>query len=138
MNVRINKNTPLASFPGWLVDGQMQKPPQRVALVTGLKSDKVAHYEYLHTNVWPAVTRIIKERHIRNFSIYKCEINGQPFLFSYFEYTGTDFDADMARMAANPEIQRWWKETDSCQLPLPAAAAKGKIWSDMTELYYLP
>jgi L-rhamnose mutarotase len=34
--------------------------------------------------------------------------------------------------------QRWWKETDPCQIPLPPAAAKGKIWTDMKEVYFLP
>ena len=43
----------------------------------------------------------------------------------------------MARMAADPETQRWWKETDPCQSPLPDAAAKGKIWSDTKEVYFL-
>jgi L-rhamnose mutarotase len=45
---------------------------------------------------------------------------------------------DMKKMAADPETQRWWKETDPCQLPLPEAAAQGKIWSDCTEVYHLP
>ena len=60
------------------------------------------------------------------------------YLFAYLEYTGTNFDADMKRMAADPETQRWWKETDPCQSPLPDAAAKGKIWSDTKEVYFLP
>ena len=33
--------------------------------------------------------------------------------------------------------QRWWKETDPCQEPLPAAAAQGKIWADTKEVYFL-
>jgi L-rhamnose mutarotase len=41
-------------------------------------------------------------------------------------------------MAANPEAQHWRKETDACRIPLPDAAAKGNIWSEMTEIYYLP
>ena len=97
-----------------------------------------AHYEDLHAHPWPAVNKAIKDCHIQNFSIHKIEINGQLFLFAYLEYTGKDFDADMKRMAADPETQRWWKETDPCQLPLPDALAKGKVWSDTKELYFLP
>jgi L-rhamnose mutarotase len=138
MNAHISKNISPPSFSGWLVDGGKQKTSQRVACVTGLKPEKVAHYEQLHTHVWPAVNRMIRECHIRNFSIHKCEIDGRPYLFAHFEYIGADFDADMARMAADPEIQRWWKETDLCQLPLPDAAAKGKIWSDMKEICFIP
>jgi L-rhamnose mutarotase len=111
--------------------------PERHAWVVGLKPDKAARYEYLHSHPWSSVNKTIKDCYIRNFSIHESDINGRLYLFAYLEYTGTNFDADMNRMAANPEIQRWWKETDPCQLPLPDAAAKGKIWSDTKEVYFL-
>ncbi len=114
-----------------------QKPAQRFAWVTGLRPEKAARYEELHAHPWPAVNQMLKECHIRNFSIHKREIEGKLYLFAYLEYTGSDFEADMKRMAADPETQRWWKETDPCQLPLPEAAAKGKIWADTQEVYYL-
>jgi L-rhamnose mutarotase len=109
----------------------------RYAWVTGLKPEKAARYEDLHAHPWPSVNKMIKDCHIQNFSIHEREINGQLYLFAYLEYTGTNFDADMKRMAADPETQRWWKETDPCQSPLPDAAAKGKIWSDTKEIYFL-
>ena len=115
-----------------------QKPSQRYAWVTGLKPDEASHYEDLHAHVWPGVCKTIKSCHIQNFSIHEREINGQLYLFAYLEYTGTNFDADMKHMAADPETQRWWKETDPCQLPLPDAAAKGRIWSDTKEVFFLP
>jgi L-rhamnose mutarotase len=114
------------------------KPPQRFAWITGLKPEKAEYYRQLHAKPWPAVNRMLKECHIRNFSIHEREIDGKLYLFAYLEYTGQDFDADMKRMAADPETQRWWQETDPCQSPLPDAAAKGKIWSDTKELYFLP
>ena len=103
-----------------------------------MKADQAAHYEDLHAHIWPGVNKTIKACHIQNFSIHEREINGQLYLFAYLEYNGTNFDADMARMGADPETQRWWKETDPCQSPLPDAAAKGKIWSDTKEVYFLP
>jgi L-rhamnose mutarotase len=115
-----------------------QKAPQRYAWVTGLKPDMAARYEALHAHPWPAVNKMIKACHIPNYSIYEREIDGKLYLFSYLEYTGTNFDADMKRMAADPTTQRWWKETDPCQQPLPDAAAKGKIWSDTKAVYFLP
>ncbi len=112
-------------------------PVTRYAWITGLKPEKAARYEDLHAHPWPAVNQMIKDCHIRNFSIYEREIEGKLYLFAYLEYTGTNFDADMKKMAADPETQRWWKETDPCQSPLPDAAAKGKIWADMKEVYHL-
>jgi L-rhamnose mutarotase len=120
-----------------LIGCAAHRPPQRFAWVTGLKPEKAQYYRQLHAHPWPGVNRMIKACHIRNFSIHQREIDGKLYLFAYLEYTGKDFDADMKKMAADPETQRWWKETDPCQLPLPDAAAKGKIWADTQEVYYL-
>ena len=106
--------------------------------VTGLKPEKAEYYRQLHAHPWPGVNRTIKACHIRNFSIHEREIDGKLYLVAYLEYTGKDFAADMARMAADPETQRWWKETDPCQSPLPDAAAAGKIWSDARMVFHLP
>ena len=111
--------------------------PRRFAWVTGLKPEKAAYYKQLHANPWPGINRMLKECKIQNYSIHLKEIDGKPYLFSYLEYTGDNWEADMKKMAADPETQRWWKETDPCQAPLPDAAAQGKIWSDMEEVYYL-
>lgn len=112
--------------------------PQRFAWITGLKPDKAAYYEDLHTHPWPGVLKQIKASHIQNFSIHEREIDGKLYLFAYLEYTGTNFELDMKQMAADPETQRWWHETDPCQSPLPDAAAAGKIWADTKEVFYLP
>jgi L-rhamnose mutarotase len=114
------------------------RPPQRFAWVTGLKPEKAEYYRQLHAHPWPGVNRMIKECNIQNFSIHLREIGGKLYLFAYLEYTGADFEADMKKMAADPETRRWWAETDPCQTPLPDAAAKGKIWGDTVEVYYLP
>jgi len=111
---------------------------QRYAWVTGLKPEKAEHYRQLHAEPWPGVLKEIKLCHIQNFSIHEREIDGKLYLFAYLEYTGSDFEADMKKMAADPETQRWWKETDPCQLPLPDAAAAGKTWADTKEIFYLP
>ena len=109
---------------------------QRIAMVTGLKPEKMAYYKQLHADAWPAVQKKITECNIKNYSIYLKEINGQLLLFSYFEYAGLNFDEDMKKMAADTATQRWWKETDPCQQPLPDAAAKKEIWSNMEEVFH--
>lgn len=109
---------------------------KRYGSVTGLKPEKLAYYKELHANAWPEVLKKIKECNIRNYSIYLQKINNDYYLFSYFEYAGTDFEADMKKMAADPATQRWWKETDPCQQPLPEAAAKNKVWTDMEEVFH--
>jgi L-rhamnose mutarotase len=120
-----------------LTGGGAKPAPQRHGWITGLKPEMAARYRELHAKPWASVNRKLKECHIENFSIWQTQIEGKLYLFAYLEYAGADFEADMKKMAADPETQRWWRETDPCQLPLPEAAAKGKIWTDMTEVYYL-
>ena len=116
--------------------GVNPKKIQRFGMVTGLKPEKLEYYKQLHAAAWPGVLKKIKECNIQNYSIYLQKVAEQYFLFSYFEYTGNDFDADMKKMAADSTTQRWWKETDPCQQPLPDAASKGQIWSSMEEVFH--
>lgn len=117
---------------------QNEKPMhiQRYGSITGLKPEKLAYYKRLHANAWPAVLKKIKDCNIRNYSIYLQKVNDNYYLFSYFEYVGSDFTADMKKMVADPTTQRWWKETDPCQQPLPDAAAKKQIWTTMEEVFH--
>ena len=109
---------------------------ERYGMVIGLKPEKVAYYKQLHAAAWPGVLDKIKECNIRNYSIYLKEVEpGKIYLFSYFEYTGNDFAADMARMAADPLTQKWWKETDPCQYAVPLHGDK-EWWSRLAEVFH--
>jgi len=114
------------------------RPVRRFHAVTGLRREKAGYYFKLHAAVWPGVLKMIEQANIRNFSIAVKEIEGKLYLFSYYEYVGDDYEGDMKRVAADPETQRWWRETEPCQLPLPDAAAQGIIWSEGKEVFYTP
>jgi L-rhamnose mutarotase len=109
---------------------------KRFGMVTGIKPEKIEYYKKLHAKAWPAVLNKIKECHIQNYSIYIQKMEGKYFLFSYFEYTGSNFDDDMKKMAADSTTQRWWKETDPTQIPLPEAAIKKQTWTNMEEVFH--
>lgn len=115
---------------------QKTSAPLRYGMVTGLKPEKIEKYKKLHASPWPEVQKRISECNIQNYSIYLQKIENQYFLFSYFEYSGSDFNADMKKMAADSMTQKWWKETDPCQLPLKEALAKHQIWSSMEEVFH--
>jgi L-rhamnose mutarotase len=109
----------------------------RIGMITGLKPEKEADYRTLHANAWPGVLKGIKDCHYRNFTIRLVELNGNLFLIGYLEYVGKDPAADAAAAKAIPVNKRWWKFTDACQQPLPAAAAKGEIWDGLEEIHHL-
>jgi len=109
---------------------------KRYGSIIGLKADQIDEYKRLHAAVWPAVLDMIAKCHIRNYSIYLRKLpDGNHYLFSYFEYIGSDFAADMAIMAADPTTQDWWSHCIPCQEPL-ADRAEGEWWANMEEVFH--
>lgn len=109
---------------------------KRYGMVIGLQPDKIEEYKKLHAAVWPDVLRMIQRCHIQNYSIYLHQLDdGRHYLFSYFEYVGTDFPADMAKMAADPTTQKWWDVCKPCQNPLRNRAGN-EWWANMEEVFH--
>jgi len=106
---------------------------QRMAMVIGVKPDRIEEYKRLHAATWPDVLAQIRSSNIKNYSIFLRE--PENLLFGYLEYHGADFTADMARMAQDPKTQEWWTHTDPCQTPL-ASASKDEHWVMMTEVFH--
>lgn len=105
---------------------------ERFGSVIKLRPEKYNEYVELHSNVWPEVLNMIRKCHIKNYSIYFKD----GFLFSYFEYHGSDFSSDMKKMAADPKTQAWWKITDPCQEPLDSRK-EGEWWASMEEVFHV-
>lgn len=104
---------------------------KRIAQVIKLKPDQKSLYLQLHENVWKSVQQQIHASNIRNYSIF---LHGD-LLFSYFDYAGDDFQADMDRMAEHEETKLWWTLTDPCQEPVPEAQP-GEWWHTLTEIFH--
>ena len=110
---------------------------KRYGSVIGVRAEKLEEYKKLHAAVWPGVLQMIKRCNIRNYSIYLRKLgDGNYYLFSYFEYMGSDFAADMAIMAADPTTQKWWAVCKPCQLPLDDRASD-EWWAGMEEVFHL-
>ena len=104
---------------------------RRFGQVIGLKPEQIEAYERLHAAVWPDVLATIAACNIRNYSIFRYN----DLLFAYFEYHGDDYEADMAKMAADPKTQEWWKLTDPLQEPVEPRAP-GEWWATMREVFH--
>ncbi|GCE21973.1 L-rhamnose mutarotase [Dictyobacter kobayashii] len=104
---------------------------QRYGQVIKVKPEAVTEYEHLHANVWSGVLSTIYDCNIRNYSIFRYD----TWLFSYFEYVGNDFAADMQKMAADPITQKWWTYTDAMQEPVPLHK-EGDWWTMMKEVFH--
>jgi L-rhamnose mutarotase len=109
---------------------------KRVAQLIKLRPEKNDEYKEIHAAVWPEVLATIAAANIHNYSIFHW--NG--LLFAYFEYMGSDFDADMAKIAADPKTREWWQLTDPMQQPVEgnsSGSIEGNWWRPMESLFHV-
>ncbi|KAI9059724.1 rhamnose mutarotase [Trametes sanguinea] len=110
---------------------------KRVCQIIKLKPEHAREYMALHAAVWPGVLAALARHHIADYSIH----HHAPLrlLIATFKYTGSDYDADMRGIAADPETQRWWKLTDGMQESLVegATGSGGELpwWLELPEVF---
>jgi L-rhamnose mutarotase len=105
---------------------------KRVGMVVGLNPVDMAEYKRLHADDNAGVRDLLNTYHMQNFSIFLHQIEGKWYEFGYYEYTGDDFDGDMAKMDEEPRIKDWLKVCDPMQVPLEGE----KSWATMEQVYY--
>lgn len=106
-------------------------PMTRYGQLIAIRPEHIQSYKQYHAAVWPGVLATIRDCNIRNYSIFLRD----NLLFAYFEYHGADFEADMAKMAADPVTQEWWKIMNPMQQPI-ATAGEGEWWTRMEEVFH--
>ncbi len=111
-----------------------EKPVKRVGMVVGIEADMIERYKALHADLNPGVRDLLGKYHMRNFSIYLEQIGEQWYEFGYYEYTGDDYDGDMAQLAREPRNIEWLEICDPMQIPLPGAEG----WKEMERVYFNP
>jgi len=105
---------------------------KRLGQLIRVKPEDFEDYKKHHASVWPEVLAKIKDCNISNYSIFHKD--GQ--LFAYMEYTGNNYEADMARMAADPKTQEWWAIMNPMQQPVQNRK-EGEWWATMEEVFHL-
>jgi len=105
---------------------------KRFGQIIRVRPEHFEDYKKYHAAVWPDVLSKIKECNITNYSIF----HKDGLLFAYFEYTGVDFEADMAKMAADPKTQEWWAVMKPMQQPVENSEP-GEWWATMEEVFHL-
>jgi L-rhamnose mutarotase len=105
---------------------------KRFGQIIGVRPENFERYKKYHAAVWPEVLDMIKKCNMQNYSIF----HKDGMLYAYFEYTGTDFAADMAKMAADSKTREWWAIMEPMQDPV-ATRKNGEWWANMEEVFHL-
>jgi L-rhamnose mutarotase len=122
------------SKEGQEVKMQENKVTKRVGMVIGIKPEAIEEYKRLHADDNPGVRDLLKEANFANFSIFIHQFDdGNYYLFGYYEYTGENFDQDMADLAKKERNIEWLKVCDPMQIPFEGQSS----WSEMEQVYYL-
>lgn len=106
---------------------------ERMGFVLGIKPEHIPEYTRIHAAVWPEILAIINRANIRNYTIFLKE--PENLLFAYYEYHGTDFAKDMAKLAAEPKMKEWWAICEPMQSPL-ATRKPGEWWAAMEDVFH--
>jgi L-rhamnose mutarotase len=106
---------------------------KRVGIVIGIREDRIDEYRAVHADDHPGVRDLLSKANMHNFSIFIKRLpDGNHYLFGYYEYTGDDYEADMASLAGEKRNKEWLAMTDPMQLPFPGESS----WSVMEEVYH--
>ncbi|UCF42463.1 MAG: L-rhamnose mutarotase [Planctomycetota bacterium] len=115
-----------------ILSGCAQQKVKRVGMVVGVRPEKIDEYKALHADDNPGVRDLLTKYNMHNFSIFLHKIEGKYYEFGYYEYTGDDFEADMAKLDAEPRNKEWLKICDPMQVPLKGYDS----WAVMEQVYY--
>lgn len=108
---------------------------RRYCLALDLKDDPdlIAEYERHHENVWPEITRSIRDAGIEDMEIYRVGNR----LFMVMEVSEDfSFEAKAAADRADPRVQEWEALMWKYQRPLPIAKS-GEKWLLMERIFKL-
>jgi L-rhamnose mutarotase len=106
---------------------------KRVGMVIKIKPEFIEEYKLIHSDSNYGVRDLLIEANMRNFSIFLHQLeDGNWYEFGYYEYTGDDFEADMAKLDKHPRNIEWLKVCDLMQIPLEG----NDSWAEMEQIYY--
>ena len=114
-----------------VLGGCAQQQPKRVGMVIELKPQYIEKYKAVHADSNPGVRDLLNKYHMHNFTIFLHEIDGKYYEFGYYEYTGDDFEGDMAKLDAEPRNKTWLTIRDPMQKPLKGYDS----WAEMEVVY---
>ena len=106
---------------------------RRIGMVIGLKEERIAAYRMLHDG--PGVRDLPRAYNILDFNIFLQKLPDCRFYeFVYYEYHGTDYEADIAKLAKEPRNIAWLKRAGPTQTPLD----NHKSWAVMERIFFNP
>ncbi len=106
---------------------------ERMCHLIKVKPEIIAEYKRIHAAVWPEILKAIADSNIRNYTIFLRE--PENILVAYWEYHGSTYQADMAKIKLAPRMQEWWNITDPMQVPFETRS-KESWWATTENVFH--
>ena len=114
-------------------DEIIKREVKRVGMVIKIKPEYIEEYKAVHSDSNAGVRDLLIKANMRNFSIFLHQMDdGNWYEFGYYEYTGDDFEADMATLDKHPRNIEWLKICNPMQIPLNGYEG----WAEMEQVYF--
>ncbi|HOM19170.1 MAG TPA: L-rhamnose mutarotase [Thermoguttaceae bacterium] len=107
--------------------------PQRFCELIALNPDRVEDFQKLHQKIPQAVRDAIRQKGIRNYSVFICTTKDQVYAIRYYEYVGESYASDMAELERHPDYKTWRNAWEECQVTLMPLSS-GDWWAPSKEI----
>jgi len=108
---------------------------KRIGMVIGLKEECEKKYREVHADSFEGVRDLLSKYHMKNFTIWLQRMpDGKLYEFATFDYTGNDYEGDMAALGKEERNIEWLKQCDPMQIPLHGSTS----WTHMEQVYFNP
>ena len=112
---------------------EVKKDVKRVGMVIKIKPEYIEEYKAIQSESNAGVRDLLTKANMHNFSIFLHQLDdGNWYEFGYYEYTGDDFEADMAKLDKHPRNIEWLEICDPMQVPLEGYQG----WAEMEQVYF--
>ncbi len=96
-------------------------------MVIRIDSSKINDYRLFMLILIRVYRDLLEKYNLRNFSIFLTRLDdGNYYEFGYYEYTGHNYESDMAALDAEPRNKEWLKICDPMQIPLKGETSMEK------------
>lgn len=107
--------------------------PRRFCELIALNPDRVEDFQKLHQKIPQAVRDAIRQKGLRNYSVFICTTKDQVYAIRCYEYVGESYAADMAELERHPDYKTWRNAWEECQVTLMPLAS-GDWWAPSKEI----
>ncbi len=93
----------------------------------------VEQFKRLHHPIPDAVKQAMHKHNICNYTVYLALVRDEYYAVRNYEYSGTDYQADMAGLERDPDYRQWRDAWEACQVTMLPLSAN-QWWAPMQEI----